>query len=464
MATEYTETFEQILKDTSPQTPGIIRELALRELRLACREFFERSYAWIEEVPGIDTAAGNVPTQIVVPGTVEANADPDFGDVVLLLHLDGVDGAVVTVDDSPLANIVIFNQDAELTTSFQKFGTASLDATTGDPEDYLEIPHNAAFVTGDGDWTLEFFVNAQNQVGGHDYINHGDGSGGLSNWQVLNANGVLQFAYSDNGGASFNNFPFFGAMAANGVQSHVQITRSGNDLFAHIDGVKSGATVDVTGVTIGGSGVVPINIGSRNQNPGDNIADADAYIDEVRFTVGTARYTTADFTPPTQAFPDADSGDPNVEVIGILTITLRNIRIPPIGSRPAIDDPDSTSDAPRGWYITSNPDEFQYFPQLENDLIGETCALVAVIPSFDTLLLPRQITLKYYDAIIEGYLSRVYNHPNKPYSNPAVAAQMRHNFLRRIGYYMAQRKQGYNNSQQWSFNPSWGVRRLGGNG
>ena len=465
MAIEYTETFEQILKDTSPQTPGIIRELALRELRLACREFFERSYAWIEEVPGIDTPAGNVPVQIVVPGSVDANADPDFGDVVLLLSLDGVDGAVVAVDDSPLNSSVIFQGAAALTTSFKKFGTASLDATTGDPLDYLEIPHNAAFVTGDGDWTLEFFVNAQNQVGGHDYINHGDGSSGLANWQVLNSNGVLQLAYSDNGGGSFNNFPFFGAMAANGVQSHVAITRSGNDLFAHIDGVKSGATVDVTGVTIGGSGVVPINIGSRNQNPGANIADADAYIDEVRFTVGTARYTTANFTPPTEAFSDAsNSADPNTEVIGILTLTLRNVRIPPIGQRPPLDDPDFTSDAPRGWFVTSNPDEFLYFPRLETSLVGETDAVVAVMPSFDTLLLPRQVTLKYYDAIVEGYLSRVYNHPNKPYSSPAVAAQLRHNFLRRIGYYMAQRKQGFNNSQQWTYPPSYNVRRLGGNG
>jgi len=239
-------------------------------------------------------------------------ADDDFADVVLLLDLDGVDGATVATDASPLNNTVNFQGAIDLTTSEFKFGTASLDATTGDPLDFLEIPHDPAFVTGQQDWTIEFFVNAQNQVGGHDYINHGDGASGTSNWEVLNANGVLQFAYSDNGGASFNNFPFFGAMAANGVQSHVAITRLGNDLFAHIDGVKSGATVDVTGDTIGGSGVVAINIGSRNQSPGANIGDADAFIDEVRFTVGTARYTTADFTAPTQAFPDSASGGPKV--------------------------------------------------------------------------------------------------------------------------------------------------------
>jgi hypothetical protein len=238
-------------------------------------------------------------------------ADDDFADVVLLLNLDGTDGATVATDASPLNNTVNFQGAIDLTTSTFKFGTASLDATTGDPLDFLEIPHDPDFVTGQQDFTIEFFVNAQDQTGGHDYINHGDGGSGTSNWQVLNSNGVLQFGYSDNGGGSINNFPFFGAMAANGVQSHVAITRFGNDLFAHIDGVKSGATVDVTGDTIGGSGVVAINIGSRNQ-AGPNIADADAFIDEVRFTVGVARYTTANFTPPTQAFPDSASGGPRV--------------------------------------------------------------------------------------------------------------------------------------------------------
>ena len=68
-------------------------------------------------------------------------ADDEFADVVLLLDLDGVDGATVATDASPENNSVIFQGAVDLTTSEKKFGTASLDATTGDPLDYLEIPH-----------------------------------------------------------------------------------------------------------------------------------------------------------------------------------------------------------------------------------------------------------------------------------------------------------------------------------
>lgn len=236
-----------------------------------------------------------------------ASADADFADVVLLLSLDGVDGATVAVDDSPLNNSVNFQGAIDLTTAIKKFGTASLDADTGDPLDYLEIPFNAAFPVLDSDFTIEFFVNTTDQVGGHDYINHSDGGSGTSNWQLLVGNGSLEFAYSDNG-SSINVFRNFGAVAGNGVWQHIAVTRLGNDLFAHNDGVKIGSTFDVTGITIGASGVIPINIGSRNQSGASpNVSDADAFIDEVRFTVGTARYTTANFTAPTQAFPTSGS-------------------------------------------------------------------------------------------------------------------------------------------------------------
>jgi hypothetical protein len=235
------------------------------------------------------------------------SADADFADVVLLLSLDGVDGATVAVDDSLFNNSVNFQGAIALDTTIKKFGTAALDADTDDPLDFLEIPHNTVFPVLAGDWTIEFQVNTFDQVGGHDYINHGDGGTGTTNWSVLGANGTLFFNYAT-GGGGLNNFLGFGTMGPNSTFQHIAITRLGNDLFAHIDGVKSGATFDVTGVTIGGTGAIPINIGSRNESGATpNIADANASIDEVRITVGTARYTTANFTPPTQAFPSGSS-------------------------------------------------------------------------------------------------------------------------------------------------------------
>ena len=166
-----------------------------------------------------------------------------------------------------------------------------------------------------------------------------------------------------------------------------------------------------------------------------------------------------------------DDSDANTEVIAILSISFNGRELSPVAHQPAAlgqTPAFGQSDAPRSYFLTSNPDEFSLFPYLENDNgnLGTpvTDARVALIPSFTATALPRQITLKYYDAIVNGYLSRVYGHPNKPYSSPILAGALRANFLRQIGFYMAQRKQGYANAQQWRYPQEFNVRRLGGNG
>ena len=84
---------------------------------------------------------------------------------------------------------------------------------------------------------------------------------------------------------------------------------------------------------------------------------------------------------------------------------------------------------------------------------------VALIPAFDIdaaeATLPRQITLKYYDAILEGFFARVFSHPNKPYSAPLVAGQKRTIFVKAMGFYAAQRKQGFNGTPNWRFPGGW---------
>ena len=171
----------------------------------------------------------------------------------------------------------------------------------------------------------------------------------------------------------------------------------------------------------------------------------------------------ADIDVPAGGTPvQVDDLDANTEVIGILNIAFNGIDLAPTGVKPSRQL--GTTDKPTHYYITSNPDEFVVYPTLENPQTAVADVLVALVPSFTATDLPRQITLKYYDAIVEGYLARVYAHPNKPYSAPMLAGSMRHSFLRRVGYYMAQRKQGWNNSQQWSYPRGWGVQRLGGNG
>lgn len=155
-------------------------------------------------------------------------------------------------------------------------------------------------------------------------------------------------------------------------------------------------------------------------------------------------------------------GDDNTEVIGVLGVAIGNSDdgfdpLKPLDGRPVGEE--TTSVNPSHWYVNSNPDEITLYPYLDTATSDTLTAFVALIPAFDIAAdddtLPRQITLKYYDAIMQGFLARMYAHPNKPYSSPMTAQQQRHNFLRSIGYYAAQRKGGYNGSQAWRFPKGW---------
>lgn len=157
-----------------------------------------------------------------------------------------------------------------------------------------------------------------------------------------------------------------------------------------------------------------------------------------------------------------DDGDANTEIIAILKVEIGNATDGYQTVRPMTRLPDKiegTNSKPWGWYVTSNPDEFKLHPYFDGTSSDDLRVTVGLIPAFDidinALTLPRQITLKFYDAILNGTLARLYMHPSKPYSQPMLGTQLRHNFLRQIGYYAAQRKKGFNNSQNWAFPRGW---------
>lgn len=162
---------------------------------------------------------------------------------------------------------------------------------------------------------------------------------------------------------------------------------------------------------------------------------------------------------------DSDSNTRVISVLGVafgLTADTRGGALIPLAQKPYADQ--TADKSPRNFFITSAPDHFQVFPYLDFAATNFLDVTIAVMPSLAATALPRQITDLYYDAIIDGYLARVYKHPNKPYSAPALSGEHRTKFLGAIGFYIAKRKQGFNNSQQWIFPGGWQVQRLGGNG
>jgi len=152
---------------------------------------------------------------------------------------------------------------------------------------------------------------------------------------------------------------------------------------------------------------------------------------------------------------DSNDLDANSDVIGILHISMNGVPLAKYSAKPTDYVQTTAGDLPTGFYMTSNPDEFKLYPSLGTAQPGSLEVHVALTPKIDATTFPRQISTKYYDALREGFLARMYAHPNKPYSAPMVAVQMRHNFRRRIGYYIAQAKQGYNDAQAWGYPRGW---------
>ena len=158
-----------------------------------------------------------------------------------------------------------------------------------------------------------------------------------------------------------------------------------------------------------------------------------------------------------------DDADANTEVVGILKISVGNDTdgYRELGPLPEQPDRIATGSGAQYWFTSSNPDEFIQYPYPEQVPTDVARVTVALVPAFDTELLPRQITLKYYEAIVNGFLARMYNHPNKPYSAPAAAGGHRVAFVSAIGYYAAQRKQGYNGAPNWRFPVGWNIPKAG---
>lgn len=167
--------------------------------------------------------------------------------------------------------------------------------------------------------------------------------------------------------------------------------------------------------------------------------------------------------PSTDTAIQVDDGDDNTEVIAVMGVKIGNstdgyFPVDPLARMP--DKIEGTNSRPWAWYITSNPDEFKLHPYNTDAATADDLRVfVGLMPALDvdvnTQTLPRQITLKYKDAILNGTLSRLYMQPSKPYSQPMLGTQLRHNFLRQIGYYAGQRKKGYNNTPQWRFPAGW---------
>lgn len=206
--------------------------------------------------------------------------DPDFANVVLLMHCDGTDGSTTFTDHSGSAKTLTANGNAQIDTAQSVWGGASaLFDGTGD---YVSAAASADFEFGSGNLTIEFWLRVASGSNFSIFYTE-DGNTSLhydaGRW-VWRANNTNVFVTSD-------------ALAAT-TWHHCALVRDGSTTR-----VYRNAVIVATGTSVNCSNSnSAIRIGTGYQS-------LNGHIDDLRITKGVARYTSAGFALPTAAFPNS---------------------------------------------------------------------------------------------------------------------------------------------------------------
>jgi len=203
--------------------------------------------------------------------------------------LSCVNGAIF---DNAMLNDLETMGSAQISTSVTKYGTGSLyfNGTAGTQLQTL----NTNFAFGTGNFTIEFwcygalqgdkfFIDFRGRgAAGPLHITTG-GYGGTTVGAVRYTNGTITITSGT-------------TVVTDSTWHFVAIVRNGTTVTIYVDGVSRGSGTDSTNYSATNS-FARIGANSYDGN------EFTGYFDDFRITKGIARYT-ANFTPPTAAFPD----------------------------------------------------------------------------------------------------------------------------------------------------------------
>jgi YD repeat-containing protein len=235
-------------------------------------------------------------TSSFAPLQPQGSLDPYSPSVTLLLHGDGAHGAKAIVDSSPRAATGTLKRNAQISTTQSRFGGSSFYIPGS--ADYGDYGNLAGDFTLPGDFTVEFWMKPANTTGVTTAVRLG-GSGATTN-DIYFWNNYLILEGSNNGA-------YCAASGLAGLANtwiHVAHVRIGNTVTAYINGQAVASCPWTT--TVGNANGMAFGY--------TNTPHA-VYYDDIRVTRGLGRYT-ANFTPPTAAFPHIGQSTANLNETG----------------------------------------------------------------------------------------------------------------------------------------------------
>jgi len=198
--------------------------------------------------------------------------------------LQGTNAGIV---DSSADNDLETVGNAQISTSVKKFGTGSMSFNGS--TDWLVTPNKPEHNFGTGDFTIEAWAYPTGTNSQATIISNYNGPS--SGWGLLLGSTGPTFGWGDT-----NLLAGSSALTQN-AWNHVAITRSGTSLRMFLNGTQIASATNSTDFTSTGA----LFIGRLREATAGFYWQG--YLDDVRLTKGVARYT-ANFTPPTAAFPD----------------------------------------------------------------------------------------------------------------------------------------------------------------
>lgn len=216
--------------------------------------------------------------------------DPFFSNVKLLMHMEGTNGSTTFIDQ--IGHAITPHGSAKISTAWSAYGTSSalFAAAT---VDYLTLPASTDY-TFAGDFTIEFTVNMNILPGGNIQImgNYLTNTPGHWMFRLQGSSSPIWYIHSA------GNFISTAVTWVIGQPHKVALVRSATTCSLYIDGVSTGTPLVVSGTLGLASNSIAIGADSTGGSP------SSCYVDEVRITNGTARYT-ANYTPSAVPFPNS---------------------------------------------------------------------------------------------------------------------------------------------------------------
>lgn len=214
--------------------------------------------------------------------------DKYWGNVELLLHLDGANGGTTFTDVSKNGYSLSRGGSTVTSTAQSQFGGAS--AYFDGAGDWLVVPDSSNFNLGTGDFTIECFIYPEtgfSSTGGTIYGDLGNSMPWLhiqdtTNYLRLYCNG--QYVTSSSA-VTFDTW------------QHIAVSRNSGTVKMYFDGVQKASA----SFTHNLSTTNDLGIGGERSSASRYYK---GYIDEFRLTKGVGRYPSA-FTAPTEPFPNS---------------------------------------------------------------------------------------------------------------------------------------------------------------